>query len=207
MNMAQSPTGNSSTPPRGTSEASVLGIVELDSVAQGYQVLDAMVKAAPVRVLATRVINPGKFVIEITGEVASAEMAMKAALTTGKECLLDFLLITNLHPDVLPALSGSAQISGWDALGVIESYSVTGSVEAADLAAKEADVRIMEIRIGDEMGGKSTAILGGALGEVEAALAVAEELLREKELLVRTVTIPRPHDDLKPFVPGGMREG
>lgn len=183
-------------------ELRVLGILELDSVAEGYRVLDTLVKTAPVSVLLAEVLNPGKFLIMITGDVASVEESMKRGIKAAAETLLDYLFITNLHSDVVPALKERQRVEESDALGVIEAFSIVGSVEAADAAAKEADVRILEVRIGDEMGGKSTATIHGPIGEVEAALDVARELLEEKELLVRTVVIARPHDDLRVHVEG-----
>ncbi len=205
----------------------VLGIVELDSVAQGYHVLDRMVKAAPVQVMKVAVVNPGKFLIVITGEVAEVEESMKRGIAAAGESLLDYLFLPNLHEDVMPALharggSESAGLAGGstvapargdvadargdigelDALGVIEAFSTTAGIEAADTAAKEAAVRIIEIRTGDELGGKSTATLMGPISEIEAAVAVAGELLSEKQLLVRTTIIARPHDDLAPYVTG-----
>ncbi|TVQ39709.1 MAG: BMC domain-containing protein [Spirochaetaceae bacterium] len=192
----------------------VLGTVELDSVAQGYRVLDLMVKAAPISVLRATVINPGKFLIMVTGDVAAVEEAIKRGISAAGECLLDYLFLPNLHTDVIPALRArdpasfgerTEQVSPaveLDALGLIEAFSTTAGIEAADAAAKEAAVRVLEIRLGDELGGKSTATVTGPIGEVEAALAVAEGLLRRKQLLVRTTVIPRPHGDLAPFVAG-----
>lgn len=204
----------------------VLGIIELDSVAQGYLVLDRMVKAAPVDLLRVDVINPGKFLIMVTGAVAEVEEAMKRGIAAAAECLLDYLFLPNLHPDVIPALKpghdgGEATRSGsgtfvtglaagsteLDALGVIEAFTTTAGIEASDAAAKEADVRIVVIRVGDEMGGKSSATLTGPVGEVEASLDVARNLLTEKQLLVRTTVIPRPHEDLAPYLGGGVAAG
>ena len=188
----------------------VLGIVELDSVAQGYHVLDQMVKAAPVELLRVGVANPGKFLIMITGEVAEVEEAMKRGIAAAAECLLDYLFLPNLHPDVIPALrpgGGDTARGSLDALGVIEAFTTTAGIEAADAAAKEAEVRIIEIRLGDEMGGKSSATVTGPIGEVEASLEVARNLLSDKNLLVRTTVIARPHEDLVPHVTGGEAIG
>lgn len=193
----------SSLSPRAESaELNVLGILELDSVAEGYRVLDTLVKSAPVAVLLADVLNPGKFLIMITGDVASVEESMKRGIKAAAETLLDYLFITNLHPDVIPALKERQSVDEADALGIIEAFSIVGGVEAADVAAKESDVRVLEVRIGDEMGGKSTATIHGPIGEVEAALDVARGLLEEKDLLVRTVAIARPHDDLRVHVEG-----
>ncbi len=185
----------------------VLGIIELDSLAQGYYVLDQMVKAAPITLVQVNVVNPGKFLIMVTGAVAEVEEAMKRGISASGECLLDYLFLPNLHADVIPALNASGGGVEMDALGVIEAFTTTAGIEAADAAAKEAAVRIVSIRVGDEMGGKSSATLTGPVGEIEAALGVARSLLVEKELLVRTTVIPRPHTDIAGYVMGSGATG
>ena len=57
-----------------------------------------------------------------------------------------------------------------DAVGILESFSVLGAIEAADVSVKAAGVTVVHIRWGDEMGGKSSVKLVGPLSEVEASL-------------------------------------
>ena len=47
--------------------AEIIGLIELLSMADGYFVLDAMVKEVPVEILRAETINPGKYLIIITG--------------------------------------------------------------------------------------------------------------------------------------------
>ena len=45
--------------------------------------------------------------------------------------------------------------SSLKALGILEFFSVTGAIIAADAAAKAANVSLIEIRLGTGIGGKS----------------------------------------------------
>ena len=174
----------------------VIGVQEFSSIAVGFLALDAVVKAAPVRILATRIVTPGKLVVLYTGDVASVEASLTAGREAGAEDLLDELFIPNLHPEVIPAIEGSVQVLEWDALGIIESLSVTAGIVSADLAAKETDVRIPEIRLAGGMGGKSTIKMMGRLEDVQASLAAAAGYVQSRGLLCRQVLIPRPHPDI-----------
>ncbi|MEE8591321.1 MAG: BMC domain-containing protein [Spirochaetia bacterium] len=174
----------------------VIGVQEYSSIAVGFLALDAIVKAAPVNILATRIVTPGKFIVLFTGDVASVEASLTAGRDSREEDLLDELFIPNLDRKVIPAIAGPVSVQEWDALGIIESLSVTAGIVAADLAAKEAEVRIPEIRLAGGMGGKSTIKVMGRLEDVEASLAAGAGYVQGKGLLCRQVLIPRPHPDI-----------
>ncbi len=55
-----------------------IGLIELSSVATGFAVEDAMLKAATVQILMARSICSGKFLIVIAGDVASVTTAVQA---------------------------------------------------------------------------------------------------------------------------------
>ncbi|NNM29683.1 MAG: BMC domain-containing protein, partial [Akkermansiaceae bacterium] len=82
------------------------------------------------------------------------------------------------------------------ALGVIESFSVTSLIEAADAAAKAADVQLIELRLAMALGGKAFATLTGSVSAVQAAVDAGSEVVSAKGLLVNRVVIPRPHANL-----------
>jgi microcompartment protein CcmL/EutN len=178
----------------------VLGALELSSIARGISVLDGMVKAAPVSILDVKIIQPGRYLIILTGDVASVETALRAGKDLGGDNVVDELFLPQLHPDVIPALNGKIEYEEWDAIGIIESRSATAGIEAGDKAAKAADLKLMEIRIEGEMGGKSIMKILGSIGDVEAGMEAAEEVISGKGLLFEKVIIPRPHPDIKPFI-------
>ena len=55
-----------------------IGLIELSSVATGYQVEDVMLKAAKIQLLMARSICSGKFLIAVAGDVASVTTAVEA---------------------------------------------------------------------------------------------------------------------------------
>ena len=189
--------------PRGADAVDVIGVQEFASIAAGVLALDAMVKAAPIEVLGTRTICPGKLVVLFTGDVASVDHALAAGRELSGDSLIDELFIPNLHPLVLPAIRGQARVQAWDALGIIESFSVTAGIVAADLAVKEGRVELLEIRLAGGMGGKSSVKLMGPIEEVQAAVQAGAEFVSRKGLLCRQVIIPRPHPDIRSHVLAG----
>ena len=185
----------------------VIGVQEYSSIAAGVEALDAMVKAAPVEVITTRVVEPGKLVILITGDVASVEAGLVGGKAGRGGDLLDELFLPNLEAQVIPALRGQARSGEWDALGIIESLSVAAGIEAADAAAKASGVRVVEIRLSGGMGGKSTVKLMGSIHEVEAGMAAGVRVVRGKGLLCREVIIANPHPDIREHVLDLPHEG
>jgi len=180
--------------------------LEFNSIAVGIKALDGIVKAAPIEVIDAKTICPGKFVVIFSGEVA----AVDASLTAGKEIgegyivdgegyIVDELFIPNLHPQIIPAIIGAVECKIWDAIAVVESFSVVASIEAADIAAKTADVLISEIRLAVGMGGKSYIKMIGDIYQVEAAVNAAVKLISNKGLLCKEVIIPNPHPGIKPY--------
>jgi len=182
-----------------TGEITVLSGFEYSSIAAGIKMLDIIVKAAPVTVFDVLTVTPGKYVILFTGDVASVDVSYNAGLDVGKEFLLDNFLITNLHPMIIPAFNALQNSEEMDALGIVETLSVVSAIEAADIAVKETDVKILEIRYGSGMGGKSSIKLTGNLADIEEAMTVCVDFVKSKEQLCYEVIIPRPHEDIKPF--------
>jgi microcompartment protein CcmL/EutN len=186
----------------------VIGVQEFASIASGVLALDAIVKAAPVEILGTRTICPGKLVVIFTGDVASVEASLLAGRGVSGDFLIDELFISNLHSQVIPAIKGQARIQSWDALGIIESFSVTASIVAADIAVKEGRVELPEVRLAGDMGGKSYVKIMGPIEEVQAAVQAGVEFVTRKGLLCQQVIIPRPHPDIRSHVLfGGEQEG
>lgn len=180
-------------------DTDVIGALELSSIAAGILTVDTMVKASPVTILRTSIVCPGKYLILITGEVAEVESALRAGCVTASDHLLDRLFIPNLSPQVIPAFRGAATPPGLDqteALGVVECTTAIGGVVAADIAAKEAEVRVVEVRLADEMGGKSYVKLAGPVGDVEASVQAAATELRARGVLCHQVVLANPHPDI-----------
>lgn len=173
-----------------------IGVVELSSIAAGFAVVDAMLKAANVEPLVLRTICSGKYLAMIGGEVADVRAAVAAGVNAGQTAVIDSSVLSNIHPDIFAAVAGNQSPEVRDALGIIESFSVAALVEAADTAIKAADVRIVELRLAMALGGKAFVSLTGSVASVEAAVTAGAALVAERGLLVNRVVIPRPRPEL-----------
>ncbi len=176
-------------------EREAIGLIETISVAVGIRVTDEMVKAAPVEVLESTAICPGKFMVLVAGAVSPVESAIERGTRIGGDVVVDTLLIPNVHPGVFPAILGASDISDVDAVGVLETFTVASTISAADAAAKAAHVTLMEIRLAKGLGGKAFFTMTGEVHEIEAAMDAALGVVRAGGNLVRSVVIPRPHEE------------
>lgn len=173
-----------------------IGIVELSSIAAGYASSDAMLKAADVDLLLARSICSGKYMVAVAGLVADVQSATQAGVAASEGCVIDSTVLSNLHPAVFPAISGASPVAELRALGVIEAFSVTSLIEAADTAVKSANVQLIEIRLAMALGGKAFVTLTGDISSVQAAVDAGSGVVSDKGLLVNKVVIPRPHPNL-----------
>jgi microcompartment protein CcmL/EutN len=178
-------------------EGPAIGLIEVQSIARGITVADAMVKRATVRLVLNRPVSPGKHLSLCTGDVGDVEEAMTAGLARAGSSLCDQLMLSQVHAEVLRAL-GSTERSTLDealSIGILETFSAAAVLLGADAACKATDVHLYEIRLCDGLGGKGFAIFSGEQDLVEAALATAQEKLNPGLYLGHEL-IARPHPDL-----------
>lgn len=173
-----------------------LGLIETGSIARGMVVVDAMVKRAPVRVVDARPVSPGKFIVVVSGGVAEVEEAMGAGIATAADALLDQLFLPQVHDQVPLAMAGGRLVATPDlgAIGIIETHTVSSSVLAADAACKAALVHLVQMRLGQGLGGKAFFVMTGELYDIEAAIEAVESVLG-RGLLMAAEVVPRPHAD------------
>ncbi len=172
-----------------------LGLLELDSIAAGIHVGDAMVKRAPVAEIVAGTVHPGKYLVLVRGDVASVEEAL-AAGRDAAPALIDEIFLPDPHLDVDAALAGERRRGDGEAVGVVETRTVAAVLGAADRGVKGADVTLREMRLADDLSGKSYCLFHGEISEVEAAVELAVEGLRSPELLAGQVVIPQIHDEM-----------
>lgn len=173
-----------------------LGIIEYKSVARGIFACDAMVKKAPVRIIETHAVCPGKYITIICGEVADVEEAMKAGLEAGKDMVVAELFLPQVHASIIPAMTGTTHIDQFGAVGIIESFSVAILMRAADIAAKATPIQLVEIRLANGLGGKAYFVFTGFLADVQESLQAAREFVKQEGMLAGCELIPAPHPDL-----------
>jgi microcompartment protein CcmL/EutN len=171
-------------------------VIELSSIAAGYEVCDAMLKSADVELLLSRSICSGKYMVMVSGDVAAVESSVQTGSTAGHFCLIDTFVIPNVHDAIIPAIRGAGRVEMLEALGVIESFSVASLIEGADAAAKSANVRLVEIRLAMALGGKAFVTLTGSVAAVRSAVDAGAAIIAGKGLLTNKVVIPNPRPEL-----------
>jgi microcompartment protein CcmL/EutN len=149
-----------------------LALLELDSISAGIAAGDAMAKRAPIDVLRAGTVHPGKYLVLVGGSVGDVEEALSAGREAGAAAILDVVFLPNAHPELIAAIGGTCGEATGEALGVIESATVAAIIEAADAGLKGARVRLVELRLADDLGGKGYLLFDGPVGEVEAAVEI-----------------------------------
>ncbi|MFH1436272.1 MAG: BMC domain-containing protein [Pseudomonadota bacterium] len=173
-----------------------LAMIEFKSVARGIKVTDTVAKKAPVRILETHPICPGKYVLLFAGEVDDVKESLQAGIEAGGDMVINDLFLPFVHRDIIPAITGTTVIEEFGAVGVIETFSIASCVVAADKAAKMTPAKMVEIRLANGLGGKGYFVMTGELADIEASIAAARDHARSEGLLAGCEIIPRPHPDL-----------
>jgi microcompartment protein CcmL/EutN len=173
-----------------------IGLLELSSIAAGFQIADTMLKASDVRILLSRSICSGKYLVLIGGDTAAVEAATAAGEQASNGCLIDSLTLANLHPDVITAIGRTRPDPPEGALGILESFNVATMIKAADACVKAANVQLLELRLAMALGGKAFCTMTGDVASVQAAVAAGRAVIAEAGVLVNAVVISRPHPDV-----------
>lgn len=86
-----------------------------------------------------------------------------------------------------------------EALGMVETRGLIGSIEAADAMVKAADV----VLVGKEKIGSGlvTVMVRGDVGAVKAATEAGAAAAKRVGELVSVHVIPRPHGDVEKIIP------
>lgn len=175
-----------------------IGMLELSSIGVGFEAQDAMLKASSVKLLIARTICSGKYAVVVGGEVSDVQSSLDAGIALCKDALIDKLLIPNVHPSVFPAISNCVELKASDcgAMGIVETFTVSCILEAADAAAKAADVTLFRVHVAMAIGGKGFLQITGDVSSVRAAVAEAAQVAIERGVLVSKVVIPNPREEL-----------
>ena len=173
-----------------------LALIEYSSIAVGTRALDAMLKRAHVDLLRAGSVQPGKFAILFVGSVGSVEESYGEACRIGAEALTDRVLLPDAHDAVLAAVTGQRGAWTSDTLGIIETETMAAVIDASDAAVKGASVEIVEIRLGDGLGGKGLLHLAGLQADVEAAIEIGIARLSGRSIKFCTAIIPRADEGL-----------
>lgn len=174
-----------------------IAIIEFSSIATGILAGDEMLKKAPITVIKSGTVHNGKYLILIGGSVASVEESFKKGISLDPDCVIDSMFLSNVHGQLHDGLLGKRIKCNKESLGIIESSSVSTMVKASDAGVKGADVNIVEIRLADDIGGKSFTIFNGSVEEVQAAVDIAKRTVEIPEYWINETIIPHLHNDTK----------
>jgi len=172
-----------------------LGFLELESIARGMVVADAVVKKAQVTLSLGEATTPGKYLLLFSGGVAEVEEAFKEGLEVAGSTLLDKLLLPQAAAGLVRALSNHFRAEWGESIGIVETHTVASALLAADAALKHAEVWLKKLHLARGIGGKGYFTLAGELHMVEAALDGAARAV-EPSLLLATELIRLPHAEL-----------
>ncbi len=206
-----------------------LGIIETGSWTAGMAAVDAMEKAAAVRVIQAELNDLMGVVIKIGGEdVTAVQAAVDAAVALARG------LHSRVEASVIAAPADTAQVSwlarpefnplieqdvvhnleheqeqtmtqaadrGGDAIGFIETQGFTAVIEAIDTACKAASVEV----VGREKlgGGYISVVVRGDVAAVRAAVDAGRDRIQQLGLgkLIATHIIPRPSQSVLALLP------
>ncbi len=174
-----------------------LSLIEFSSIAAGTRAVDALVKKAPVRLERVGTLQPGKLAVLFTGAPASVEASHGEALRVAGGARLDDVFLPLVDATVFLAAMGRVAEWAGDTLGVLETKTMAGVVHASDVAVKGANVKLVRMRLGDELGGGGVAHLMGEQHDVEAAVELALERASGGLRSLAASITPRLDDDLR----------
>jgi len=169
-----------------------IGMIEFKTVSAGITAADIMVKTAAVELLEAQTVCPGKYIALIAGDLSAVKAAVESAEHTRSEEFIDSFVLGNPDESIFPAIYGTSHIEEVDALGILETYDAASIIVAADIAAKTAIVKLIELRIAKGMCGKSYMLVTGDVAACEAAIAKAKMSVGEKGMFLDSSVIANP---------------
>lgn len=182
-----------------------LSLIEFSSIAAGTRAVDALIKKAPIQVERVGTLQPGKMAVLFSGDVASVQASHVEALRVAGGARHDEVLLPFVHGDVYRATIGKQAEWVGDTLGVLESKTMAGTIHASDVAVKGANVRILEMRLGDGLGGGGIAHVMGDQHDVEAAVELALDRASGPHRELTASITPRIDEELRTLLAGSTR--
>ena len=174
-----------------------IALIEYSSIATGILAGDEMLKKAPITVIKSGTVHNGKYLALIGGSVASVEESYAKGLTIDPDNIIDSMILPNVHEQLHESILGTRLTCTKESLGIIEASSVSTMIKASDAGVKGANVNIVEIRLADDIGGKSFTIYNGSIEEIQSAVEIAKSSVTNTEHWVNETIIPYLHDDMK----------
>jgi microcompartment protein CcmL/EutN len=173
-----------------------IGFIEFSSIAKGIEAADIILKTAETTLVFAKETCPGKYNILFYGEVSAVNSSIDAARKLCGHYVIDSVVIPRLDPQVIPAIHQTTIPGGVSALGILEFYTITQAVYAADAAVKAADITLLNVRLATGIGGKSFVVFSGSVAAVKSAARAGSEGAAHNGALVASTVIPNPRPEV-----------
>ena len=105
-----------------------IGMIEFTSIARGIYTVDQMVKIAHVEIVTATTTCPGKYIVLVTGDISAVESSIEVGEQEAGEYIVDSIIIPNVTPAIFSAIVGAAMPDYIEAVGIIESFSLSTMV-------------------------------------------------------------------------------
>ncbi len=173
-----------------------IGFLETNSIARGIEAADAVLKAADTQLISARPSCPGKYQVIFSGEVAAVTASLSAGAHVAEGYVVDSVVIPRVHPQVIEAINMACAPGEMQAIGVMEFFSITAAVYAADAAAKAAEIQLLDVRLGTGLGGKSFVVLTGEVAAVNEAVSCGVAEAAKNGMVYEQCVIPNPSPEI-----------
>lgn len=197
-----------------SSTGPALAMFEISDIPRGLRALDALVKHAPVDIVATGTVQSGRYLVGFRGQVEAVLRSYDRAREVADGFVFDSVLLPHAEARIVPAFrAGTVR---WpapgDTLGVVQTASCPTLLGAVDAALKGAHVDLVEMRLADGLGGRAIATFWGGIEDVQAAIEIAQgAITRHREPCAPSpdeatyAVIPNADDEVRRAVSGGTR--
>ena len=173
-----------------------IGVIELKSIPKGVEAADAALKSAGIEMVSAHPSCPGKYEIILTGSISDVSVALQHVCKRFDGYVIDSAVMGKIEEQVVKALFGTQVGERKGSLGLIETFSASSAIKAADIAVKTARVEIYDLRVSRGMGGKGVVMLTGDVGDVTAAVEAGANYAKELSTLSSFTVIAAPHSEL-----------
>ncbi|MBY2477992.1 BMC domain-containing protein [Clostridioides difficile] len=165
-----------------------IGAIEFKSIAKGIEVSNEMVKKSSVDVLYLKSICPGKFLIIVGGETSYVNECINYGMELGERYIVDNFVINSISQEILNGFKNKYQaLDNIVSIGVVESSKVCAGIKMLDKTLKSGDLVLIKLQLSFAIGGKLVYIVSGDLSSLEYALKESENVVKEKEIIYKTV--------------------
>ena len=111
-----------------------VGVIEIRSIAKGIEACDDALKSANIRLVSAHPSCPGKYEMILTGPLSDVQTSLERVRDTYGRYVIDAVLMGRIDETVVRALLGGQNAKAEGALGVIETFSASSAIKAADTA-------------------------------------------------------------------------